>query len=115
MSALDTSSDVPRPARLGSMAWLSRYGTLAAFVLLIAVNAAITPNFLSLQTLSLNLTQVAPIVIVATGMTLVIATGGIDQGRAHQAKAELMWPLDHVDQQQIAKPGPQIAIREIRP
>jgi ribose transport system permease protein len=60
------------------MAWLSRYGTLAAFVLLIAVNAAITPNFLSLQTLSLNLTQVAPIVIVATGMTLVIATGGID-------------------------------------
>ena len=39
---------------------------------------AITPNFLSLQTLSVNLTQVAPIVIVAVGMTLVIATGGID-------------------------------------
>ncbi|WP_405049562.1 ABC transporter permease [Rhizobium sp. BE258] len=56
----------------------SRYGTLAAFLLLIAVNIAITPNFFSWQTLNVNLTQVATIVIVATGMTLVIATGGID-------------------------------------
>ncbi|MFP3803217.1 ABC transporter permease, partial [Paraburkholderia sp. SIMBA_027] len=54
----------------------SRYGTLAAFLLLIAVNIAITPNFFSWQTLNVNLTQVATIVIVATGMTLVIATGG---------------------------------------
>ncbi|MBN9031908.1 MAG: ABC transporter permease [Rhizobiales bacterium] len=38
----------------------------------------VTPNFLSLQTLNVNLTQVATIVVVATGMTLVIATGGID-------------------------------------
>jgi len=46
--------------------------------LLLALNAAVTRNFLSLQTLNVNLTQVAPIVIVAVGMTLVIATGGID-------------------------------------
>jgi ribose/xylose/arabinose/galactoside ABC-type transport system permease subunit len=56
----------------------SRYGTTLALLLLIAVNMAITPNFLSWQTLNVNLTQVATIVIVATGMTLVIATGGID-------------------------------------
>ena len=56
----------------------SRYGTLLAFVALIVFNIAVTPNFLSLQTLNVNLTQVATIVIVATGMTLVIATGGID-------------------------------------
>jgi simple sugar transport system permease protein/ribose transport system permease protein len=37
-----------------------------------------TRNFLSAQTFNVNLTQVATIVIVATGMTLVIATGGID-------------------------------------
>jgi simple sugar transport system permease protein/ribose transport system permease protein len=37
-----------------------------------------TPNFLTPQTLNVNLQQVAPIVIVAVGMTLVIATGGID-------------------------------------
>ncbi|TCL68240.1 ABC transporter permease [Rhizobium sp. BK251] len=56
----------------------SRYGTLVAFLLLIVFNVAVTPNFLSWQTLNVNLTQVATIVIVATGMTLVIATGGID-------------------------------------
>ena len=57
---------------------LRRNGALAALVLLLVFNAAVTPNFLSLQTLNVNLTQVAPIVIVAVGMTLVIATGGID-------------------------------------
>lgn len=55
-----------------------RYGTFAAFLALILFNVVFTPNFLSLQTLNVNLTQVATIVIVATGMTLVIATGGID-------------------------------------
>lgn len=63
-------------SRLFSLA--SRYGTFVAFLVLIAVNIAVTPNFLSWQTLNVNLTQVATIVIVATGMTLVIATGGID-------------------------------------
>lgn len=59
-------------------ALLGRYGTLAALVLLLAFNFAFTPNFATLQTLNVNLTQVATIVIVAVGMTLVIATGGID-------------------------------------
>lgn len=51
---------------------------LLTLLALIAFNAAFTPNFLSVQTLNVNLTQVAAIVIVAVGMTLVIATGGID-------------------------------------
>lgn len=63
-------------SRLFSLA--SRYGTFVAFLALIVFNIAVTPNFLSWQTLNVNLTQVATIVIVATGMTLVIATGGID-------------------------------------
>ena len=42
------------------------------------LNVAITPHFVSLTTLSLNLTQVTTIIIVAVGMTLVIATAGID-------------------------------------
>ena len=41
-------------------------------------NVAVTHHFVSLQTLDVNLTQVATIVIVGVGMTLVIATGGID-------------------------------------
>ncbi len=52
--------------------------SLLALLVLIAFNAAFTPNFLTLQTLNVNLTQVCAIVIVAVGMTFVIATGGID-------------------------------------
>jgi len=63
---------------LNAAVWISRYGTLAAFAALIIFNVSVTPNFLSWQTLNVNLTQVATIVIVAVGMTLVIATGGID-------------------------------------
>lgn len=53
-------------------------GPLVALVLLFLFNALFTPNFLTTQTLNVNLTQVATVVIVAVGMTLVIATGGID-------------------------------------
>ncbi len=55
-----------------------RYGALAALALLLLYNLLFTRNFLSTQTLYVNLTQVATIVIVAVGMTLVVATGGID-------------------------------------
>jgi ribose transport system permease protein len=56
----------------------ARWGAPVALLLLLAFNLAVTPHFASWQTLYVNLTQVAPIVIVAVGMTLVIATGGID-------------------------------------
>jgi len=55
-----------------------RYAALTALLVLLAFDFAVTPNFASLQTLNVNLTQVATIVIVSVGMTLVIATGGID-------------------------------------
>ena len=54
------------------------YGTFGALILLIIFNIIVTPHFLSAQTLSNNLYQVAETVILAMGMTLVIATGGID-------------------------------------
>ncbi|HQX83956.1 MAG TPA: ABC transporter permease [Aestuariivirga sp.] len=57
---------------------LRRYGVFLAVVLLILFNLAVTPHFATMQTLSVNLTQVCTIVIVGVGMTLVIATGGID-------------------------------------
>lgn len=72
------SPDKSRPRA----AWYKRIGTLEAATLallaLIIFNALFTRNFLTLQTLNVNLTQVATIVIVGVGMTLVIATGGID-------------------------------------
>ncbi len=58
--------------------FLTRHGAWLALALLILGNLAITPNFATLQTLNVNLTQVCTIVIVGVGMTLVIATGGID-------------------------------------
>lgn len=63
------------------IAWrsqLGRYGTLIALAVLLLVNVLFTPNFLQWQTLFVNISQVATIAIVAVGMTLVIATGGID-------------------------------------
>lgn len=53
-------------------------GLLIALAALVTVNMAITPNFLNLQTVAVNISQVATIAIVALGMTLVIASGGID-------------------------------------
>lgn len=84
MSATDATStaaapDAARPTpKRPLLHFLSRYGTLVVFLLLILFNIAFTPNFLAWNTLILNLTQVATVVIVAMGMTLVIATGGID-------------------------------------
>ncbi len=57
---------------------LRQHGGLAALVILLVFNLLVTPNFFELQTLFVNISQVATIAIVAIGMTLVIATGGID-------------------------------------
>jgi ribose/xylose/arabinose/galactoside ABC-type transport system permease subunit len=59
-------------------AWLPAYGVYAAIVLLVLYNVAFTPNFLAWSNLRIQLIQVAPVVIVALGMALVIGTEGID-------------------------------------
>ena len=70
-----------QPARQRNLAWLARFpggGAALALMALLIVNAVFTPNFFSAQTLLVNLTQVAPIVIVAVGMAVVVVSGGID-------------------------------------
>ena len=59
-------------------AWLPAYGVYAAIALLVLFNVFFTPNFLTWSNLRIQLIQVAPIVIVALGMALVIGTEGID-------------------------------------
>ncbi|MDQ3805832.1 MAG: ABC transporter permease [Acidobacteriota bacterium] len=54
------------------------YGALAALVLLVAANSVLTPNFFDVNNFRNILLQVSPTVLVAVGMTFVIATGGID-------------------------------------
>lgn len=51
---------------------------LAALLVLVALNAVFTPNFATAGNLWNILWQVSSVVLVAVGMTLVIATGGID-------------------------------------
>ena len=53
-------------------------GLLAALAALVLLNVIVTPNFLNMQTLAVNVSQVATIAIVALGMTLVIALAGTD-------------------------------------
>lgn len=79
------STAAARTAAPSRTSWRPRAGyaqTLGAgafLALLILYNALFNGDvFLNTQSLRLNLTQVAPIVIVAVGMTLVVATGGID-------------------------------------
>lgn len=54
------------------------YGALAALVLLLLANIVFTPNFADFDNFRNILVQVTPTMLVAIGMTFVIATGGID-------------------------------------
>jgi galactofuranose transport system permease protein len=51
---------------------------VVVLLLLLVFNLLFTKHFWSLQTFNVNMTQVVTIVIVGIGMTLVVATGGID-------------------------------------
>ena len=75
----EASRPVP-PAKARPRRWRLEptAAALLALLALIAFNIIFTHNFLSLRTLNVNLTQVATVAIVGVGMTLVIATGGID-------------------------------------
>jgi len=81
MSTTTTRTPTSAPEQAGRRldgAWLRRNGVYLALVLLLAVNVVITPNFVSTTNLRLQLVQVAPVLIVALGMAMVIGTRGID-------------------------------------
>ena len=73
-----TSVKAVVPTRSSVVPFLLKHASLLALLALIIFNVIFTNHFVSIQTLNVNLTQVATIVIVGVGMTLVIATGGID-------------------------------------
>ncbi|OZA13014.1 MAG: sugar ABC transporter permease [Rhodobacterales bacterium 17-64-5] len=81
-------------------------GLLAALVLLVVLNLVMTPNFLNLQTVAVNISQVATIAIVALGMTLVIASGGIDLSVGSvMAVAGALAPIIFLSDWATANPG----------
>ncbi len=73
-----TSLTSEEPMRTDFTNRLKQHGGLVALAVILIFNILVTPNFLQAQTLAVNISQVATIAIVAMGMTLVIATGGID-------------------------------------
>ncbi len=62
-------------ARIGM---IRDYGVYAALIVLIIFNIIATPHFLEVGNYRVQLVQVAPVVIVALGMAMVIGTEGID-------------------------------------
>jgi ribose/xylose/arabinose/galactoside ABC-type transport system permease subunit len=74
-SATPGESLAPRFDVLGG---LRDRGVYVAVAALVAFNLAFTSNFASLDSLRLLLIQAVPVIIVALGMALVVATEGID-------------------------------------
>lgn len=60
------------------LGFLQDYGVYVAIIALIAVDAGLSPTFVSVSNLRVQLFQVIPVVLVALGMALVIGTEGID-------------------------------------
>jgi ribose/xylose/arabinose/galactoside ABC-type transport system permease subunit len=91
-------------------------GLLVALATLILLNVVLTPNFLNLQTVAVNVSQVSTIAMVALGMTLVIATGGIDLSvGAVMALAGALAPLIFGSAWGLANPGLGLAAAIVLP
>lgn len=69
---------IQQQAALQRSEFVKKYGALTVLVLLVAYNILFTHNFAASQTLWNVLLHVSTTLLVAVGMTLVIATGGID-------------------------------------
>ena len=74
-----TPAMAPSEPRWGKLAAMGpTYGALIALILLVVSNAIFTANFATSSNLWNVLLQVSTVLIVAVGMTLVIATSGVD-------------------------------------
>jgi ribose transport system permease protein len=69
---------VAAPAPASRARYVQDYGVYVAVLVLLLFNAVFTENFLDLANVRTQLVQVAPVVIVALGMALVIGSEGVD-------------------------------------
>ena len=73
------TTDTQAPARrTDTRIWLRDNGVYVAIAVLVVYNLVFTENFATLANLNTQLVQVAPVLIVALGMALVIGTEGVD-------------------------------------
>lgn len=68
----------PGVDRAAARRWLRDNGVYVAVAALLLYNLALTANFATVSNITTQLVQVAPVVIVALGMALVIGTEGVD-------------------------------------
>ena len=78
MKATAATASAPAKRSTSLRKWIADYGVYVALALLVLVNIVITPHFLTVANLRLQLIQTAPVLIVALGMAMVIGTKGID-------------------------------------
>ncbi|GAB3462213.1 ABC transporter permease [Actinophytocola sediminis] len=83
-----------RGGSVGLAEWVRENGVYAAVGVLVLYNVVFSPNFASWGNLSTQVVQVAPVLIVALGMALVIGTEGVDLSVGSvMAVAAAMLPL----------------------
>ncbi|MBN3760008.1 ABC transporter permease [Burkholderia sp. Ac-20365] len=75
---LAAASASPDPSTVKKKRRITIQREIVVLLAMLVFNLLFTQHFWSLQTFNVNLTQVVTIVIVGIGMTLVVATGGID-------------------------------------
>lgn len=78
MKAMPAAASANHTRSRSARSWIANYGVYVALALLVIVNTIITPHFLTVANLRLQLIQTAPVLIVALGMAMVIGTKGID-------------------------------------
>lgn len=72
------TTDTQAPTRKDTRVWLRDNGVYVAIAVLVVYNLVFTDNFATVANLNTQLVQVAPVLIVALGMALVIGTEGVD-------------------------------------
>jgi ribose/xylose/arabinose/galactoside ABC-type transport system permease subunit len=113
-SAIQSSAETVSESALPAL--LRTYSALVALAVLVLFNVLFTPNFLSIGAFNANLTQVATIVIVAVGMTFVIATGGIDLSVGSlMAIAGVLAPMFLISGDQFGSPIIGLALAIVAP
>lgn len=75
---LAAAASAPDPSTVKKKRRITIQREIVVLLAMLVFNLLFTQHFWSLQTFNVNLTQVVTIVIVGIGMTLVVATGGID-------------------------------------
>lgn len=78
MSAADTNSKTGAAGRADSAYSFSGLGITAVLIALIVIFSLINPRFLAVENFLNILTQAAPFIVMAVGMTFVITAAGID-------------------------------------